>query len=97
MRCKDGSLYTGYTPDLEARMKEHFSDGPKGSKYVRSRGAEKLEAFWTTEDKIDAMKLEYRIKRHLNKSQKEQLIREPEKLEEFLGDKLDCSKFKSGD
>ncbi len=94
LRCKDNSIYTGYTPDLEGRMEEHFSGGPKGSKYVRSRGAEKLEAFWMTEEKSDAMRLEFRIKKHLSKRQKELLVKEPEKLEELLGGVLDCGKFR---
>ncbi len=96
LRCKDNSIYTGYTPDLEGRMAEHFSGGPKGSKYVRSRGAVKLEAYWMTEEKSDAMKLEFRIKKHLTKAQKELLVKEPEKLEILLGKKLDCSKYQAG-
>lgn len=34
LRCGDGSLYTGWTNDLEHRLKMH-SDG-KGGKYTRS-------------------------------------------------------------
>ncbi len=94
LRCKDDSLYTGYTPDLKARMEEHFSGGPKGAKYVRSRGAKELAAFWVTEEKSDALKLEYRIKQ-LTKKRKESLVKDPGRLEEFLGDVLDCSAYVS--
>ena len=42
------------------------------------------------------MKLEFRIKKHLTKVQKEMLVKEPEKLETLLGEKLDCSKYQAG-
>lgn len=35
LRCGDGSLYTGYTIDLERRVFSHRSG--RGSKYTRSR------------------------------------------------------------
>jgi putative endonuclease len=35
LRCSDGTFYTGYTKDLEARLKLHNSG--KGAKYVRGR------------------------------------------------------------
>lgn len=94
LRCKDNSIYTGYTPDLEARMEEHFSGGPKASKYVRSRGAERLEACWETEEKSDALKLEARIKKNLTKEQKERLVADPGLLEEYFGSFLDIAKYR---
>jgi len=35
LRCGDGSLYTGYTDDVERRLAVHQSG--KGAKYTRSR------------------------------------------------------------
>ena len=35
LRCGDGSLYTGYTDDVERRFRVHQSG--KGAKYTRSR------------------------------------------------------------
>lgn len=35
LECGDGSLYTGYTTDVQARLKKH-QDG-KGAKYTRAR------------------------------------------------------------
>ena len=40
VRCADGSLYTGWTEDLYARMEAHRTG--KGSKCVRGKGFEKL-------------------------------------------------------
>ena len=35
LECSDGSLYTGYTTDLERRVTEH--DAGEGAKYTRGR------------------------------------------------------------
>lgn len=37
LKCKDGSLYTGITTDLERRLEEHKSG--QGAKYTRARKA----------------------------------------------------------
>jgi putative endonuclease len=37
LECKDGSLYTGITLDLDRRVREHNSDNRKGAKYTRTR------------------------------------------------------------
>ena len=36
LSCRDGSLYTGWTNDLEKRLRAHNSG--KGAKYTRGRG-----------------------------------------------------------
>lgn len=41
-----------------------------------------------------ASKLEFHIKKNLSKRQKEELIQNPDKLEAFLGEKLDASLYK---
>ncbi len=72
IRCGDGTLYTGYTDDPEARLAAHREG--KGAKYTRGRGL--LELVYTEEygDNIAAMKREHQIKK-LPRAQKEQLIR----------------------
>ena len=35
LECADGSLYTGYTTDVEKRLKTH--NAGKGAKYTRAR------------------------------------------------------------
>lgn len=71
LRCGDGSLYTGWTNDLEKRFKAHVEG--KGAKYTRGRGPLELVYFEKFDNKIDAMKREYAIKR-LKRVQKEKLI-----------------------
>ena len=93
LRCNDNSIYTGITTDIEKRMKEHFSKNEKCAKYTKSKTAIKLEQFWKTDTRVNASKLEYRIK-HLSKKQKEELILFPELLSKYFNDKVDASLYK---
>ena len=72
LRCNDDSLYTGWTNNLEKRIKAH-SDG-KGAKYTRARVPVELVYFEVFEDKIEAMKREYGIKQ-LKRKEKLELIK----------------------
>ena len=76
LRCKDGSLYTGYTNNLECRLNMHETG--KGAKYTRGRGPFQVvfvERFLTKEA---AMQQEYRIKQ-LSRNEKKLLIQEKQK------------------
>ncbi len=73
LRCADGSLYTGYTNDLEKRWNAHVLG--RGARYTRSHPPVAIAAAWQTETKSDALRLEYRIKR-LTREQKEDLLTE---------------------
>ena len=60
VRCGDGSLYTGWTNNLEKRIRDHNSG--KGAKYTKSRRPVLLayyEEFATNEE---AMHREWEIK-----------------------------------
>ena len=58
--CSDNSLYTGFTTDLEQRVKDH-NEG-KGSKYVRSKLPVKLIYSERYRSKSEALKRERQIK-----------------------------------
>jgi len=58
-------------------MNEH-SKG-EGCKYTRSRGFDKLEIYWATKERKDAMKLEYYLKT-LTRPKKTELIQNPNLL-----------------
>lgn len=92
IRCKDNSIYTGITSNLERRLEEHFSRDKKCAKYTMSHQAEKLESVWESEDRVLASKLEYRIKK-LNKEEKENLIKNNSLLEKFFGQKIEVNKY----
>ncbi|WP_315118115.1 GIY-YIG nuclease family protein [uncultured Clostridium sp.] len=60
LQCSDNTLYTGWTNDLNKRIKTHSSG--KGAKYTRCRLPVELVYFEEFEDKISAQKREYEIK-----------------------------------
>lgn len=71
LRCRDGSLYAGWTNDLAARLSAH--NAGQGAKYTRSRRPVELvyaESFATKEE---AMSREWHLKR-LSRAQKLSLI-----------------------
>jgi putative endonuclease len=71
LRCADGSLYCGWTPDLDARVGKHQTG--KASRYTRSRLP--VELVWSKPmpDRSAALREEWRIKR-LSRAQKLRLI-----------------------
>ena len=71
LRCRDGSLYTGWTNDLEKRLKAHNSGS--ASKYTRTRLPAELVYFEEWESKEAAMSREWHIKR-LTREEKLRLI-----------------------
>ena len=76
LRCSDGSIYSGYTTDLNRREKVHNSG--KGAKYTRTRLPVKLVYFEEFDNKIDAMKREYAFKQ-LTHKEKEEIIKNSNK------------------
>lgn len=75
LQCRDGSLYTGITDDLERRLKAHSSG--KGAKYTRGRGPLSLRYRENCEDHSAALKRELQIKA-LSRSEKLELIEKKE-------------------
>ena len=71
LECRDGSLYTGWTNDLEKRIRDH-NDG-RGAKYTKSRRPVRLVYFEAFETKKEAMAREYEIK-HMSRQEKIGLI-----------------------
>ena len=88
LRCKDNSLYTGITTNIKRRLKEHKEKGEKAAKYTLRHEAIKMEIAWKSENRVLASKLEFYIKK-LKKQQKEELIKNSELLDKFLGDKIE--------
>ncbi|HML35400.1 MULTISPECIES: GIY-YIG nuclease family protein [Sporomusa] len=71
VKCADGSLYTGWTTNLETRVTAHNSG--KGARYTRSRLPVTLVYYELQPDESQARKREYAIKQ-LERKDKEQLI-----------------------
>ena len=72
LECADGTLYCGWTNDLEKRLKTH-NDG-KGAKYTRSRLPVTLVYYEEFETPREAQSREAKIKR-LTRQQKLALIK----------------------
>ncbi|MBM38431.1 MAG: hypothetical protein CMO97_05100 [Woeseia sp.] len=61
LSCRDSSLYTGVTTDVQRRLKEHNSS--KGAKYTRSRLPVTLLYFKEMPNRSIAQKCESRFKK----------------------------------
>ncbi len=61
LRCADGTLYTGYTKDLAARVALHTAG--KGAAYTRSRRPVVLVHAEPFDTQGDAMRREIELKR----------------------------------
>ena len=71
VKCSDGSLYTGWTNDLDKRLKAHNSG--RGAKYTKTRRPVELVYYEKFLTEQEAMSREARIKQ-LSRSQKLELI-----------------------
>ena len=71
LRCRDGSLYTGWTVDLERRLALHRAG--RASRYTASRLPVELELAVAMPDRTAARREEARIKR-LSRSAKLALV-----------------------
>lgn len=69
--CADGTLYTGWTTDVQARVRVH--NAGHGAKYTKSRLPVRLVYSECYPTRTQAMQREYAIKQ-LTRAQKQQLI-----------------------
>lgn len=73
VECSDGTLYTGWTNNLEKRLEAH--NAGKGAKYTKSRRPVRIVYQEIFETKEAAMSREFAIKK-LSRKEKLNLIRE---------------------
>ncbi len=72
VKCRDGTLYTGWTNDLDKRMKAHNSG--EGAKYTRSRRPVELVYYESFPVRREAMRREWEIKQ-LTRKEKLALVK----------------------
>ena len=72
LKCKDDSLYTGWTNDLKKRITSH--NAGKGAKYTKARRPVELVYYEEFQTREEAMKRDYAIKQ-LSRKEKEALIK----------------------
>ena len=71
LRCSDNTFYTGYTTDVERRVREH--DAGDGAKYTRGRTPVELIHVESFDSQSAAMSREYEIKQY-SRAEKERLV-----------------------
>jgi putative endonuclease len=83
VRCRDGTLYTGVTTDLERRLAQHAGGLAGGAKYLRGRGPLRLVLARAVGSRSLALRLEARLKR-LAPAGKRALAADPRRLDPIL-------------
>lgn len=61
LQCCDGTYYTGYTKDLDERIKQHANGN--GAKYTRSHKPDRVAYVEVFESRSNAMRREKEIKK----------------------------------
>lgn len=75
LKCSDGTFYTGWTTDIEARVNTHNSGS--GAKYTRGRRPVSLVYYEELPDRSAALKREAAIKRLPRKKKLELIASNP--------------------
>jgi len=73
IRCKNNTLYTGITTDVERRFSEHQSNSAKSAKYLRGKGPLELVFYTKIGNRSEASIVECKVKK-LSRTDKEHLI-----------------------
>lgn len=71
LKCADGSLYTGWTTDVEKRLKAH--NAGVGARYTRGRRPVRVVWVKRCSSRSKSLQLEWVIKR-LSRQQKQELV-----------------------
>jgi putative endonuclease len=74
IRCRDNTLYTGISTDVDRRLAQHQSEGNAGSRYLKGRGPLSLVFQKKLGSRSLALKVERRVKK-MSKARKEKLIK----------------------
>ena len=72
LECCDGTLYTGWTNNIEKRIASH--NAGTGGKYTSARRPVRLVYLETFNTKEEAMSREYHIKHDMTRAEKLELI-----------------------
>ena len=73
LECADGTLYCGWTNDLDRRVAAH--NAGKGAKYTKSRRPVVLKYYENFSTRQEAMRREWEIKQ-LSRKEKLELVRQ---------------------
>lgn len=85
LRCKDNTLYTGITTNVEKRLQQHRSG--KGAKYTRGRAPLELVYQEVCKNHTDALKREAFVKKLTRKDKEALILKDTMEKKEILLDK----------
>ncbi len=83
LHCNNNSLYTGITPNLQRRMRQHMGLIKGGAKYTAMHPPTEIAAVWSVPNRCTAAQMEYALKQ-LPSAQKRRLVQQPELLHTLL-------------
>jgi putative endonuclease len=83
IRCRDGSLYTGITTNVDRRFTEHQGSSDAGAKYLRGRGPLVLVFRKKLGSRGLALAVESRVKK-LSKAGKEALLKDEKQIDVII-------------
>lgn len=83
LRCEGDNLYVGITTDLRRRFRQHRGELKGGARFTSLRTPLGFAAAWETKDRVEATRLEYRLKR-LSHPEKLRTLGEGEPSYEWL-------------
>ncbi len=83
LQCEGGNLYVGITTDLRRRFRQHRGELKGGARFTALRAPVGFAAAWETQDRAEATRLEYRLKR-LSHPEKLRAVGEREPSYEWL-------------
>lgn len=85
LRCKDNTLYTGITTNVEKRLQQHRSG--KGAKYTRGRAPLELVYQEVCKNHTEALKREAFVKKLTRKDKEALILKNTMEKNEILLDK----------
>ena len=83
IRCRDGTLYTGISTDVDRRLAQHMGSRNAGSRYLKGRGPLTL----VFQEKLGSMSLALKVERkvkRMSRARKEKLIKVSEYADQIL-------------
>ncbi len=92
LQCAGGTLYTGITPELQKRMRQHCGELAGGAKYTRSHPPEALLQVWQTDGHTAAARFEYAFK-GLSRQKKLALLEAPTQWQAFLPELCEAGSY----
>jgi len=85
VRCRNGTLYTGISTDVQRRFEEHQLGGAKGARYLRGKGPLTLVYQVQVKDRSEASRLEVWLKKQPRKL-KEALVLKQTTIQSLIGE-----------